>query len=258
MEGLRNQGIKFDTAALSALGQLDEGAQAIVLQTVLDYIRDPSALLMHLIRQIPIDRNETRYAEAQANRGLDGCAERDAVTALWRKPCPAQPESVFTDVFLEGQPPTPQSAHARGQQPLHADSSSCGSVSIPQTPPSQNLMCQSEHGVAGCSQTVSGCTYGAVEPHEVEHALTLVSSDLAYITVCRARRVESFPWKLPAGWYALHVAQGGLNERLRRKVAGTRIVVPANLPADCIIAVIRLASPKPRWDFDGNPWALGQ
>ena len=118
MEGLRNQGIKFDTAALSALGQLDEGAQAIVLQTVLDYIRDPSALLMHLIRQIPIDRNETRYAEAQANRGLDGCAERDAVTALWRKPCPAQPESVFTDVFLEGQPPTPQSAMAavRGQQ----------------------------------------------------------------------------------------------------------------------------------------------
>ena len=119
-------------------------------------------------------------------------------------------------------------------------------------------MCQSEHGVDGCSQTVSDCTYGAVEPHEVEHALTLVSGDLAYITVCRARRVESFPWKLPAGWYALHVAQGGLDERLRRKVAGTRIAVPANLPVDCIIAVIRLASPKPRRDFDGNPWAMGQ
>ena len=119
-------------------------------------------------------------------------------------------------------------------------------------------MCQPAHGVPGGFQTVSGCVDGAVEPHEVEHALTLVSGDLAYITVCRVRCVESFPWKLPAGWYALHVAQGDLDETLRRKVVDTRLTVPANLPANCVIAVIRLASPKPRRDFGGDPWALGQ
>jgi hypothetical protein len=119
-------------------------------------------------------------------------------------------------------------------------------------------MCQPEHGVPGCIQTVSGCIDGAVESHEVEHALTLVSGDLAYITVCRVRCVEFFPWKLPAGWYALHVAQGDLDETLRCKVVDTRLTVPANLPANCVIAVIRLASPKPRRDFGGDPWALGQ
>ena len=119
-------------------------------------------------------------------------------------------------------------------------------------------MCQPEHGVPGCIQTVSGCIDGAVEPHEVEHALTLVSGDLAYLTVCRVRCVESFPWKLPAGWYALHVAQGDLDETLRCKVVDTRLTVPVNLPVNCVIAVIRLASPKPRRDFGGDPWVLGQ
>jgi len=119
-------------------------------------------------------------------------------------------------------------------------------------------MCQQELDIFRCASVASSCVSGASRPHEVEHAISLCNSDLAYLTVSGVRDVESFHWKLPAGWYALHVAQRDLTESLREKVARSRIDIPDNLPTSCIIAVIKLGDSKPSGAFNGDPWALGQ
>lgn len=117
---------------------------------------------------------------------------------------------------------------------------------------------QSSQGIVGCTQVVSNCLRGASEPYAVQHALSC-NSDLAYLTGRRIRGVESFPWQLPGGWYALHVAQNGHSESLQRQVASTGVAVPGNLPSNCIVAVMKLGFSTPFQDFNNEEsWALGK
>ena len=55
---------------------------------------------------------------------------------------------------------------------------------------------QSSQGVVGCSQVASNCLSSAAEAHEVQHAISLCGSDLAFLTIKRIRNIESFPWHL--------------------------------------------------------------
>lgn len=119
-------------------------------------------------------------------------------------------------------------------------------------------MGQHELDAFGCSRIAGPCLHSALEPQQVEYALSIHSSDLAYLTVRRIRNVESFPWKLPAGWYALHVEERALTEKLRTKVVSTGISIPANLPTSCIAAIVKLGMSKPAADFDNGSWATGQ
>ena len=116
---------------------------------------------------------------------------------------------------------------------------------------------QSSLDVVRCSQVASNCSSSAAEAHEVQHAISLCGSDLAFLTIKKIRNIESFPWQLPAGWYALHVANDCKRKSIQRK-ACAGIVVPKNLPISCIAAVIKLGTSKPFQEFSGDPWALGQ
>ena len=104
--------------------------------------------------------------------------------------------------------------------------------------------------------TLHYCLGSAAEAHDVQHAISC-GSDLAFLTANRIRNIESFPWRLPAGWYALHVANDGQTKSIQRKTVNVEMIVPANLPTSCIVAVIKLGTSKLFEDFSGDPWALG-
>merc|ERR1719512_538167 len=75
----------------------------------------------------------------------------------------------------------------------------------------------------GCSQLARNLTEGASELRWIRHAIMVKTGAIAWLTMLKRRRVESFPWQLPAGWYAFHVASGELGESLRSRVANEQI-----------------------------------
>ena len=219
---LRSVGIVFDDVALGCLAQLRIATQIVILEKIREYVFNPSLLLMSIIEL------------EQTPRGAQKCGTV-AIDAPDNK--------------------TPSAVAGPDQE---QDEGCTGSAENAETSKPSYLMCQPELGVGGCSQVVRACHAGAAVPHDVEYALSLCGGEMVYLTVRRVRDVESFPWELPAGWYALHAAPHELLEPLQLKVAGTGITIPSILPTGCIVAVIRLGNPRPCKEFDGAQWALGQ
>lgn len=255
LEGLHSQGITFDSISLSSLRRFDEASQIATLEKVKVFLRNPSALLMHLLGQDQTQgcmqmqvnvRGDAPVGVQQAaptvcTVGQQHMEHQSLVTARMGGPHVESIQAPDASVPL---------LSAAGAVPIHSETSDM--------PPSQYLMCLLEPVTSRCSDVELQCVHGATEPPEVKHGISLCSSELAYLTVCRVRKVESFPWELPAGWYALHVANHGLSEEQQRQVAAAGIAIPSNLPANCIVALVKLGPSKPFRDFAGDSWACEQ
>ena len=236
---LRGVGVVFNNAALGSLAQLHAATQIAILEKIRDYVCNPSVLLMCFI-----ELEQTSY-------GL-----RKQSLAHTKTP------SVAAGAGLERGQPRPQSwPHVSTSS--NALPRSCATHIIrldePCTAPAKSyLMCQPGLGGGACPQVGRACHAGAAGPYDVEYALSLCGGGIVYLTVRGLRDVESFPWELPAGWYALHAAPYGVLEPLQLKVPGAGIAIPPNLPTGCIVALVKLGNPKRSEDFDGKQWALGR
>jgi len=257
LQGLCSRGISFNDESLNCLSQADDATQINVLLRLQEFLRNPSALLVHLLDK---ERTVTAAkAEFDSANAVTLAKSSPIVSAVRPEEMGHRPESLpqRTEHELGSQAFWQQ---ARSQACSREQSYAQVPVSNDQSglPPSQYLMGQRELDAFRCSRIASQCLHGADEPQQVEYALSLCSSDLAYLTVCRVRNVESFPWKLPAGWYALHVEERALTDQFRSKVVSAGISIPANLPTSCIAAVVKLGLSKPAADFDNGSWATGQ
>ena len=236
---LRGVGVVFNNAALGSLAQLHAATQIAILEKIRDYVCNPSVLLMCFI-----ELEQTSY-------GL-----RKQSLAHTKTP------SVAAGAGLERGQPRPQSwPHVSTSSNALPRSYATHIIRLdePCTAPAKSyLMCQPGLGGGACPQVGRACHAGAAGPYDVEYALSLCGGGIVYLTVRGLRDVESFPWELPAGWYALHAAPYGVLEPLQLKVPGAGIAIPPNLPTGCIVALVKLGNPKRSEDFDGKQWALGR
>eukprot|EP00931_Biecheleriopsis_adriatica_P048486 TRINITY_DN28008_c0_g1_i1.p1 TRINITY_DN28008_c0_g1~~TRINITY_DN28008_c0_g1_i1.p1 ORF type:complete len:769 (-),score=117.09 TRINITY_DN28008_c0_g1_i1:2-2308(-) len=225
---LRGRGLDFDSGSLQALARLAEADQLRVLRKFASYtvpIRNASALLMYFLRQ------EQKPEKSQV------------VSELQSLPTPSRPM---------GQPGYTPARVAGDTHEEHRE----GSVEMSSPSSSQALAEVLLPAASQASQDIRSVdtTIVSRKPSAVKHALSLDSPALAFLSVTGVRMIESRPWRLPAGWYALHVSSSISSVPLPSQI---RVPIPDSLPTACIPAIMRLGPSVPADSFQDDPWAVG-
>lgn len=224
LESLRSQKITFDDNSLAGLSCLSISEQLSILQHFQDYtthIRNPSALLNYFLKQRGV--------------GISVAASSPAVNPERSAPAGAGISVPASSSTLDPERSTSASSSSQ--------------------PASQYRLTSSvaEHdAAASCSQIEDG----ADTPNEVKHALLVKSPELAYLIACGLLTVVSRPWRLPAGWYGLYVANFGMDCALQENLKTLQVEVPAGLPTNCVVATVRLGMSQPQNEIK-SPWADG-
>eukprot|EP00930_Biecheleria_cincta_P061670 TRINITY_DN4722_c0_g2_i1.p1 TRINITY_DN4722_c0_g2~~TRINITY_DN4722_c0_g2_i1.p1 ORF type:complete len:772 (-),score=100.61 TRINITY_DN4722_c0_g2_i1:1026-3341(-) len=286
LENLGKLGQQFVEGSLAALRRLPEIDQLDVLQKFHSYgapIRNASALLMFFLRQQhhstptqgeqPISQQElppTTHALVQQSLNLSasnsvmndvpnatlsqgGHAEQSSRTFKQHPQVPsfASPTQAADNMQNPQEPCEPMSVSA----PLPSPSASKDSCSCLSQTPSSQALAESLRS-ANSLEDIGRAEEIAHHPSAVTHALTLQSSGLAFLTLSGTRQLESRPWQVPAGWYALHVGTGQPDEASCRLIRDSGISLPSGLPTGCIVALMRLGAVLSQQSVHGNPWAV--
>lgn len=105
---------------------------------------------------------------------------------------------------------------------------------------------------------------GAAAPELVTHALTVQGPQQARAMLSGRKLIENRSWRIPPGWYALHVGNKSLEEALGRSwVERLRAAWPdappeQALPRGALVGLLRLEEGRrPSRCPPGDLWAVG-
>lgn len=101
-------------------------------------------------------------------------------------------------------------------------------------------------GAASVTTRVSAIAPGADSPELVTHCLTVQGPQQGLAMVNGKKRIENRGWKIPRGWYALHVGAKGLGEAMgaewveRMTKAWPEAPAERSLPSSKIVGLIHV------------------
>uniref|UniRef100_A0A7S0AGV7 Uncharacterized protein n=1 Tax=Pyrodinium bahamense TaxID=73915 RepID=A0A7S0AGV7_9DINO len=117
------------------------------------------------------------------------------------------------------------------------------------------------------TSTGKGTGKGAAEPALVTHGLTVQGPQQGMAMVTGRKQIENRAWRIPCGWYALHVGSkplAAIGEEWceRMKTVWPEAPPERSLPSSCIVGLIHVSDQRPAakclpQDHEQSVWAVG-